>query len=212
MAGAGAVSEAADITAFIRAHLPVLPVPGVPELALHKAVPASGVGRLGEAAPYWAYWWAGGLALARYVLDHPEEVAGRRVLDLGAGSGLVGIAALRAGAARVTASEIDAHARVAIGLNAALNHAAIADVVGDVIGGPVPEVDLLLAGDLFYDPAVAARVRPFLDRCLAAGVTIWIGDPWRAPLPLERLTLLASYAVSETGTTKRAGVFAYRAP
>lgn len=212
MAGTGAVSKDAAIAAFIRAHLPALPVPGVPELAIHKAVPASGVGRLGETAPYWAYWWAGGLALARHVLDHPEEVAGRRVLDLGAGSGMVGIAAMRAGAARVTASEIDPRARVAIALNAALNHAVIANVVGDLTDGPVPDTDLLLAGDVFYDPAVAARVRPFLDRCLAAGITIRIGDPGRAPLPVERLTPLARYAVSETGTVKRAGVFAYRAP
>ncbi|WP_313535525.1 class I SAM-dependent methyltransferase [Sphingomonas sp.] len=200
-----------DVTAFIREHLPVVPVPGVPELRLHKAGPASGVGRLGEAAPYWAYWWGGGLALARYVLDHPAQVAGRRVLDLGAGSGLVGIAAARAGAAEVTTSEIDSHARAAIALNAALNQVTLAESIGDITGGPAPDADLLLVGDVFYAPEVARRVTAFLDRCVAAGTTVLVGDPWRSPLPVERLRLLARYDVAETRVTKPAGVFAYRA-
>lgn len=206
------MTDAAAIAAFIRANLPVVPVPGLPELRLHKAGPASGVGRLGDAAPYWAYWWGGGLALARHVLGDPDCVGGRRVLDLGAGSGLVGIAAARAGASAVIASEIDPHARVAIGLNAALNQVAIAEVLGDGTDGPVPDVDILLVGDVFYAPDVAARVTSFLDRCLAAGVEILVGDPWRAPLPVERLTLLARYDVTETGSARPAGVFAYRAP
>jgi len=205
------VSEDADIALFIRKHLPVVLVPGVPELRLHKAGPASGVGRLGEAAPYWAYWWGGGLALARYVLDHPAQVAGRRVLDLGAGSGLVGIAAARAGAAEVTASEIDPHARAAIALNAALNQVTLAERVGDITDGPAPDADLLLVGDVFYAPEVATRVTAFLDRCVAAGTMVLVGDPWRSPLPVERLRLLARYDVAETGVTKPAAVFAYRA-
>jgi predicted nicotinamide N-methyase len=205
------VSADADVAAFIRQHLPIVAVPGVPEVRLHKAGPASGVGRLGEAAPYWAYWWGGGLALARYVLDHPAQVAGRRVLDLGAGSGLVAIAASRAGAARVTASEIDPHARAAIALNAAVNQVTLAEIVGDITEGPAPDADLLLVGDVFYAPEVAARVTAFLDRCVAAGVEVLVGDPWRAPLPVERLTLLARYDVAETGIAKPAGVFAYRA-
>lgn len=204
------MSDDSEIAAFIRANLPVTPVPGVPELRMHKAGPASGVGRLGDAAPYWAYWWAGGLALARYVLDHPAWVAGRRVIDLGAGSGLVGIAAARAGAARVVASEIDTHARIAIACNAALNAVPIADVLGDMTNGPGPDADLLLVGDVFYAPEVAARVTLFLDRCVASGLQVLVGDPWRAPLPVERLTLLARDAVAETGTAKPAGVFAYR--
>lgn len=205
------MSEHADSISFIQAHLPVVSVPGVPELRLHKAGPASGVGRLGEAAPYWAYWWGGGLALARYVLDHPAQIAGRRVVDLGAGSGLVGIAAGRAGAARVMASEIDPHARVAIRLNAALNGVSISDIVGDITAGPPPDADLLLVGDVFYAPAVAARVAAFLDRCVAAGLEVLVGDPWRAPLPVERLALLARHDVAETGMAKPAGVFVYRA-
>ena len=205
------MSADADVAAFIREQLPIVAVPGVPEVRLHKAGPASGVGRLGEAAPYWAYWWGGGLALARYVLDHPAQVAGRRVLDLGAGSGLVAIAAARAGAAMVTASEIDPHARAAIALNAALNQVTLAEIVGDMTDGPVPDADLLLVGDVFYAPEVAVRVTAFLDRCVAAGITVLVGDPWRSPLPVERLTLLARYDVTETGIAKPAGVFAYRA-
>lgn len=201
----------AEIAAFVTAHLPVTPVPGVPELRLHKAGPASGVGRIGEAAPYWAYWWAGGLALARYLLDHPAQVAGRRVLDLGSGSGLVAIAAARAGAAQVVAAELDPHARVAIACNAQLNGVVLTGIEGDPLDGDPPSADLLLAGDVFYAPEVAARVLPFLDRCVAAGIAVLVGDPWRAPLPLDRLTLLAEYSVRETGTPKRAGVFAYRA-
>ncbi|WP_084582133.1 class I SAM-dependent methyltransferase [Sphingomonas azotifigens] len=197
---------------FIRAHLPVTPVPGIPSLRLHKAGPASGVGRLGDAAPYWAYWWAGGLVLARYLLAHPEQVAGRRVFDLGAGSGLVGIAAARAGATRVVASEIDPHAQVAIALNAALNDVHVAAIEGDCTGGDVPPVDLVLVGDVFYAPDVAARVTAFLDRCVAAGVTVLVGDPGRAPLPVARLTLLAQDAVAETGTARPAAVYAYHAP
>lgn len=202
--------EDADLALFIREHLPVVAVPGVPELRLHKAGPSSGVGRLGDAAPYWAYWWGGGLALARYVLDHGEDVTGRRVLDLGAGSGLVGIAAARAGAAQIIASEIDPHARAAITLNAALNQVTLAEIIGDITDGPAPEADLLLVGDVFYAPEVAMRVTAFLDRCVAAGITVLVGDPWRSPLPLERLTLLARYDVAETGAAKPAGVFAYR--
>src|SRR4051812_37094510 len=104
-----------DAIDFIRANLPLAPVPGIPEIHLHKASPSSGLGRLaaqdaGFGSPYWAYYWAGGLALARYVLDHPEIVAGRRVLDLGAGSGLVAIAAAKAGAGAVIAAEVDPYA------------------------------------------------------------------------------------------------------
>ncbi|SFJ16985.1 Predicted nicotinamide N-methyase [Sphingomonas sp. NFR04] len=205
------MSADAHIAAFIREHLPVVAVPGVPELRLHKAGPASGVGRLGDAAPYWAYWWGGGLALARHVLDHPAQVVGRRVVDLGAGSGLIGIAAARAGAGSVMASEIDPHARAAIALNAAVNQVTLAGIVGDITDGPAPDADLLLVGDVFYAPEVAARVTAFLDRCVAAGLEVLVGDPWRSPLPVERLTLLARYDVAETGMAKPAGVFAYRA-
>src|ERR1700749_1583197 len=125
-----------DLSAFIRTNVPVSPVPGIPEIELHKASPTSGLWRLarqdkdGFGAPYWAHYWAGGLALARYVLDNPGVVAGKRVLDLGAGSGLVGIAAAKAGARQVVAAEVDRYAVAALKLNATLNAASISVLPG----------------------------------------------------------------------------------
>jgi predicted nicotinamide N-methyase len=201
-----------DAAAFIREHLPVLPVPGLSEIRLHKAVPASGVGRLaGDGAPYWAHYWAGGLALARHVLDHPEVVRGRRVLDLGAGSGLVAIAAALAGAHHVVAVEPDRHAVAALELNAALNAVDLAIRHAEVTALALPDVDLVLAGDLFYSEELAEAVTVFLDRCLDRGIEALVGDPWRRPLPLERLDEIARYDVAETGVaTKASGVFRFR--
>lgn len=205
---------AIDPSAFIRANMPLAPVPMVPEIVLHTAHPASGLRRLVEGIddpppPYWAYQWAGGSVLARYILDHPESVAGRRVLDLGAGSGLVGIAAAKAGAAQVSAAEIDPHGLVALALNAAANGVTIATSGEDLLEGPAPDVDLVAAGDVFYAEDLARRVLPFLDRCLAAGLTVLIGDPFRAPLPRQRLRLLAAYAVLDMGgrTAVESGAF-----
>jgi predicted nicotinamide N-methyase len=201
---------------FIRERLPLLPVPGIPEIVLHKAVPASGLGRLAAmdeafGSPYWAYYWLGGLALARFVLDRPEMVQGRRVLDLGCGSGLVAIAAMKAGAAWALAADVDPYAVTATALNAAGNGVAVEVVHADLTGGPVPDVDLILAGDVFYDPEPAARLAPFLTRCRAGGVEVLVGDPRRAPLPLERLRVLADYAFAETdsGVHKPTSVFAF---
>lgn len=200
-----------DAAAFIRAHLPVLPVPGIPEIRLHKAVPASGVGRLaGDDAPYWAHHWAGGLALARYVLDHPKSVAGRRVLDLGTGSGLVAIAAARAGAREAIAVDADPHALAALALNAAANGVSLDIRAGDVASLAIPDADMILAGDLFYSDDLAAAVTAFLDRCLDRGIEALVGDPWRRPLPLARLEEIARYEVAETGAgTKASGVFRF---
>jgi predicted nicotinamide N-methyase len=189
---------------FIRSNLPLAPVPGVPEIRLHKAGPASGLSRLGDsepdfATPYWAYHWGGGLALARYVLDTPGCVAGRRVLDLGAGSGLAAIAAAKAGAARVTAADIDPYAIAATALNAAANNVTVATRLGDLTTGPPPAIDMVLVADLFYAADLAERVTGFLDRCLAANIDIMIGDPWRAYLPRKRLKLLAEYPGMDFG-------------
>jgi len=179
-----------------------LSVPALlPELRLYRASPASGLARLasGARAPYWAYPWAGGLALARYFLDHPESVAEKRVLDLGAGCGLVAIAAMKAAAREATAIDVDPDAIEMIALNAEANAVAVAALCGDPLDGPPPDVDLVLVGDLFYEAALAARVTAFLDRCAAAGIPALIGDPWRAPLPRARLAYLAEYRLADFG-------------
>ncbi|MBY5668495.1 methyltransferase [Rhizobium leguminosarum] len=206
-----------DPAAFIKTNLPISHVPSIPEIRLHTAGPASGLWRLagrGEAdpPPYWAYPWAGGAVLARHLLDQPETVAGRRVLDLGAGSGLVAIAAAKAGARAVTAVDIDANAIAAIGLNGAINGVDIVARAADIIEDPPPEADLLVVGDLFYDPSLALRVMAFLRRCLASGIEVLIGDPERAYLPQGELNRIATHAVADFGTgtggkAARAGVF-----
>ena len=202
---------------FIAANLPVLPVPGIPDICLHKADPQSGLRHLAEqdlqfGSPYWAHYWGGGLALARYLLDRPESVAGRRVLDLGAGSGIVGIAAAKARAAKVYAADVDPYAIAAIELNAALNDVTIDTVLADLTKSEPPDVDVICVGDLFYEAALAESVIAFLERCLAREIMILIGDPWRAHLPTSRLRLLAEYTVPDfgeiTAKTRPAGVFA----
>ncbi len=203
-----------DPIAFIRGNLPILPVPGVPEIRLHKALPTSGVGRLVDpnegGSPYWAYYWGGGLALARYLLDHPYAVTGRRVLDLGAGSGLVAIAAAKSGALSVLAVDVDPLAVQAIGLNAAVNRVVVDVLHDDIIGAAPPDVDVVLVGDLFYEADLAMAVTDFLDRCIESGATVLVGDPWRASLPRHRLRTLAEYQVRETdGAAIGTAVFAF---
>ena len=195
----------ADLLQFIRVNLPVVPVPSIPEIRLHKAGPASGLRRLagldgqGFGSPYWAYQWGGGLALARHILDRPETVSGRRVLDLGAGSGIVAIAAAKAGASEVVAADVDPHAIAALGLNATANGVTVSAMLGDLTGGPPPPVDVIAIGDLFYERDLAGRVTGFLDRCLDAGIEVLIGDPWRTFLPRSRLRLIAEYPVPDFG-------------
>jgi predicted nicotinamide N-methyase len=196
------------IARFIRANLPIAAVPSVPEIRLHRAGPKSGLWRLAEldhdfAAPYWAYPWRGGLALARYVLDRPEFVAGRRILDLGAGSGLVGIAAAKSGAKEVIAAEIDRYAIAAMGLNAEANAVRILSMFGDLTQGLPPKVDSVLIGDLFYEQDLAKRVLSFIDRCLRSDITVLIGDPMRAFLPGSRLEVLAAYPGPDFGDGDR---------
>jgi predicted nicotinamide N-methyase len=197
-----------DLRRFIQANLPLTPVPGIPEIRLHKAHPASGLWRLAErdergfGSPYWAHYWAGGLALARHILDRPQAVAGRRVLDLGAGSGIVGIAAAKAGASAVTAADIDRYALIALTLNATANAVAISTMLCDLTAGAPPPVDLVAVGDLFYDADLAARVTRFLDRCLDAGIDVLIGDPGRAFLPHARLRAVATFRVPDFGVAE----------
>lgn len=200
--------------AFITQNLRLDPVPSLPAISLYTAHAGSRLSRLfsddddDPPAPYWAYQWAGGLALAQHFAAHPEIVAGKRVLDLGAGSGLVGIAAAKAGA-RVEAAEIDANGRAAIALNAAANGVVIPLREID-LDGPAPgDIDLIAAGDVFYNPDVAALMLPFLRRCHDAGIAVLIGDPDRRDLPRDSLELIASYRVSDVGdardTTDRMG-------
>jgi predicted nicotinamide N-methyase len=148
--------------------------------------------------PYWAFAWGGGLAIARFLGEHPEVVAGLRVFDLASGSGLVAIAAMNAGAIAVTAADIDPYAAVAIGLNARANGHRIAVVARDVLDEPPPDVDVVLAGDCWYEARLAERVLPWLRRVRANGIDVLIGDPGRRYLPTDALHELATYEVRTT--------------
>jgi predicted nicotinamide N-methyase len=177
-------------------------VPFVPEIRLHKADPHSGLNRLAASdpdfgSPYWAHYWGGGLALARYLLDHPAQVAGRSLLDLGTGSGIVAIAACLAGAGPVRAADVDPYAIAAAKLNAEANAVAFETELGDLTTAPPAPVDVLAIGDLFYDADTAARVLRFAQASAAQGALVLIGDPHRAHLPLALLEEMAAYSVSE---------------
>jgi predicted nicotinamide N-methyase len=198
-----------DRKAFIRANTRLTPVPHVPEISLYVATESVPIwlkteqelDAMGLPPPYWAFAWAGGQALARHVLDHPEIVAGKRVLDLAAGSGLVAIAAARCGAAPVVAADIDAFTDPAISLNAEANGVYIEILTQDLLDRPAPSeprYDVILVGDLFYERDTAARALAFLDRHAASGSRVLIGDPGRTYLPKDRLTRLAEYSVPVT--------------
>jgi predicted nicotinamide N-methyase len=203
-AAAEAVAEAGrDPAAFIRANTAVAAPPLTPEIRLWLADEAIALWEAGEAEleasglppPFWAFAWAGGQALARYLLDHADEVAGKRVLDFAAGSGLQAIAAAKAGAAAVEASEVDPFAAAAIGLNAELNGVEVAVTEGDVINSGLSDWDLILAGDVFYERDLASRAEPWLRRLSGQGVTVLVGDPGRGFLPQAGLERVVAYAV-----------------
>jgi predicted nicotinamide N-methyase len=195
----------ADPEGFIRGHTRLLPVPHAPEIALHVADEATALwqkteeelGRIGLPPPFWAFAWAGGQALARYVLDNPETVRGRNVLDFASGSGLVGIAAAKAGAAHVTACDIDPFAIAAIGINARANGVLLEPLRLDIVGRD-DGWDTVLAGDICYERDLAARVIDWLFALSARGAAVLIGDPGRSYLPAERLEALATYRVPVT--------------
>jgi predicted nicotinamide N-methyase len=212
----------ADPVAFIRAETRLRPVPHAPELVLHVADEATALwqkteeelGEIGLPPPFWAFAWAGGQALARYVLDHPEAVRARHVLDFASGSGLVAIAAMTAGAARVTACDIDPFAVAAMDLNAAANGVAIEAVQADLIGQD-HGWDAVLAGDICYERDLAQRVTEWLLGLSRRGATVLIGDPGRSYLPEARLDRLAVYEVPVTRTLedsdiKRSSVWRFR--
>ncbi|HVV41214.1 MAG TPA: methyltransferase [Nitrobacter sp.] len=196
-----------DRTAFIRANTRLRPVPLVPEIAIHVAdesVPIwqkteEELGEMGLPPPFWAFAWAGGQALARHVLDHAESVTGKTVLDLASGSGLVGIAAMKAGARSVTAADIDVFSLAAIELNAAANGVQLNACRDDLLASPTDERwDVILAGDIFYERETAERAFAFLSQQTLRGATVLIGDPGRTYLPKERLTKLAEHSVPVT--------------
>ncbi len=212
----------ADPIAFIRAETRLRPVPHAPEIRLHVADEATDLwqkteeelGTLGLPPPFWAFAWAGGQALARYILDHPETVRGRTVLDFASGSGLVAIAAAKAGAGEVSACDIDPFALAAIGLNAEANGVAIGALQADLVGQD-HGWDTVLAGDICYERDTAERVVAWLQTLGRRGATVLIGDPGRSYLPKDALEALKSYEVPvtrslEDAEIKRSSVWRFR--
>jgi predicted nicotinamide N-methyase len=191
---------------FVRRHTTVRAASAVPEIVLHQADDAIGLWERTEQAgggaqlppPFWAFAWAGGQAVARYLLDHPDVVRGKRVLDLAAGGGIASIAAALAGARAVTATDIDPAALDALALNARLNAVTIDATCADVLDDPVPDVDVVTAGDVFYNRELAARMLAFLRRAAAAGASVLVGDPERAYVPRADLVELAVYDIPTT--------------
>ena len=188
-------------TDFVRANTRLAPVPFLPELLLYQAEEPIELWERTEAAgaeqppPFWAFAWAGGQALARHVLDEPELVSGRAVLDLATGSGLVAVAAARAGARIVTANDIDPLSLAAAEANAEANGVPVRLVEGDLLGGGYPEADVILAGDVFYSREMTGRVLPFLRRAAGRGALVLVGDPGRAYLPTDGMVRRATYEV-----------------
>ena len=192
--------------AFIRDNTRLQAPPHTPELSLHLADEVTPIWKLTEEAleeiglppPFWAFAWAGGQALARYVLDHPEIVAGKRVIDFATGSGIVAVAAMKAGAARVLAADIDVFCEAAVGLNADANAVEIAFTDQNLLDAPPPPADVLLAGDICYERPMAEAVMDWLGQGRAAGARVLIGDPGRTYFPKDGLEKLAEYQVPTT--------------
>ena len=195
-----------DPDLFVRRNTEIMHPPLVPEIALHLATAMTPIWQATEEElargavppPFWAFAWAGGQALARYVLDNPAVAAGRGVLDLGAGSGLAGIAALKAGAARVLAADTDPFAVAAVALNAAANHVGIEATDQDLLAAPLSRYDLVLVGDLFYERSLAERVLAFVQAARNQGAAVLVGDPRRSYFPMERFTAVLEYSVPVT--------------
>jgi predicted nicotinamide N-methyase len=181
--------------------------PHTPELELHLADEITPIWRLTEEAlqeiglppPFWAFAWAGGQALARYLLDHPDVVAGRRVLDFASGSGIVGVAAMLAGAQDATCADVDAFCGAALALNAAANGVRVGYVETDLLDAPPPAwAQVILAGDICYEKPLAERVMAWLRAGRAQGATVLVGDPGRSYFPKTGLEQLAEYEVPTT--------------
>lgn len=198
---------AARERSFVARHTTLRPVPGLEPIRLHLTEDVLGLWRETQLArrepdaplPFWAFAWAGGMALVSYLREHPEVVRGRRVLDFASGSGLCAIEAMRLGASEATAVDIDRFSIAAIELNAKANGVRIQALRRDLLDGDAPtDLDVLLAADCWYEANLAKRVLPWLRRCAAAGIEVLIGDPARHYLPSEALQEVARYDVRTT--------------
>jgi predicted nicotinamide N-methyase len=193
-----------DTAGFILDNTVLRTAPMVPEIALHLATEITPIWQASEdflrrariEPPFWAFAWPGGQATARYILDHPETVAGRRVLDFATGCGIAALAAARAGAVHVEAADIDPLSAAAVSLNAAANALVVHNLPGDVVGSPC-RWDLILAGDVCYEAPMTRYIMPWLMQ-MAAHAEIWIADPGRAYLPAAGMTEIAAYDVPTT--------------
>ena len=210
-----------DPHAFILANTRLQPVPHAPEISLWLAdeitplwrLTEEELGEMGLPPPFWAFAWAGGQALSRWVLDNPHEVAGKRVLDFAAGSGLVGVAAMKAGAASSMCADIDPFCGAAVAQNARANGVMLDFTADDLLDRPPPDVDVICAGDVCYEKPMTERVLAWLGQARSRGVRVLIGDPKRTYFPREGLTFLAEYTVPTTREledqeVKRASVWA----
>jgi predicted nicotinamide N-methyase len=198
--------DRASAEAFIRANTKLLTPPLVPEIRLYLAEETLPIwqrteeelGEMNLPPPFWAFAWAGGQALARYVLDAPALVQGKRVVDLGSGSGLVAVAAMKAGAQSALAADIDAMASAAAALNAVANEVVIDVAADDLLASPPRGIDVLLVGDLFYERALAERTLAFIEATAETGAVVLIGDPQRNYFPKGRFEAAAEYSVPVT--------------
>ena len=192
--------------AFILENTRLQPPPHTPELTLHLADEVTPIWRLTEEAlaeiglppPFWAFAWAGGQALSRYLLDHPHEVAGKRVLDFAAGSGLVGVAAMKAGAASVLCADIDPFCQAAVAANAQANGVTLTFNQTDLLDSAPPDVEVICAGDICYERPMTEAVLAWLAQARARGTRVLIGDPGRTYFPRTGLDFLAEYRVPTT--------------
>lgn len=192
--------------AFIADNTRLQATPHAPEIVLHLADEITPIWQLTEEAleaiglppPFWAFAWAGGQALARYVLDHPQLVRGKHVVDFATGSGIVAVAAMKAGAASVLAADIDVFCEAAVGMNAAANGVTVAFTDQNLLDAPPPAADVLLAGDICYERPMATAVMDWLAQGRAAGARVLIGDPGRTYFPKDGLQKLAEYQVPTT--------------